>query len=371
MLPVHLYSAKTLEPWDWTTPWTTGIGGSEQSHLEAAIRLSNRRDLSVFSYIPMAQSSDVSTTPLRASWRESEAFKTVLESPEPGIFINYRDPEAFKHPKVDGHKYWFIAQDVDYAWDNETLAKVDRYICLCREHAHHTLKKYKALRGKVFVSSNGIRTDFIEHFEQQNPQIQRVPYRMLYASSPDRGLKLLLEQWWRIRERFPEATLNVAYGFNNIDTIIKAFGDRDRLALREDLNRLLHQDGVTWLGRLNVTQLLTEHFSSQVYASPSDWPETSGISYMEAMACGNFPVTTNYWAQGENVQHGWKVDGLPQKSELVRQLWLSNLYDALEQTDHNPQKGPPRCEMMAWARENFNWERIVDQWVLWIKEDSK
>ena len=95
---------------------------------------------------------------------------------------------------------------------------------------------------------------------------------------------------------------------------------------------------------------------------------------MESMACGAIPVTTNFWAQGHHAQAAplsYVVDGLPQKSELVKCLWLELLFEALELGEDDTDTYPPsRDALMSWARARYDWERIIDQWVGWIEQDN-
>src|SRR5579871_1479511 len=76
------------------------------------------------------------------------------------------------------------------------------------------------------ISGNGILT---KHFEAKN--VKRVPYRCIYTSNYTRGLEILLDNWNVIKEKVPEATLDVYYGrevwLDNkeqfLDTIDKKF----------------------------------------------------------------------------------------------------------------------------------------------------
>lgn len=359
----------TLEEWGPLKPWESGVGGSETGHLECAMRLA-KRGYQVISY-----------SPLPGGWHDSD-FKGVRWydvrkmdplPKEPAIILNYRSPKLFDVPKNPKHKYWFISQDVDYEgqWTEQGLANTDRFLALCQTHADYTLDKYPHLlvNNKVFISSNGIRTDYIEKL----PPLERQPYRMFWASSPDRGLLLLLENWFRIRERFPKAELRIAYGFNNMDTIINWQGPNSKLIeLRQALQQWSNQEGLTWLGRLPQDQVFKEWQQASVFPACSDWPETSGISYMEAMACGAIPVTTNFWAQGEHASAAplaYVSDSLPQKSELAKSMWLNNLYEALELTEKELSYPPSRHALELWARKRYDWERILDQWEGWLKTD--
>jgi len=90
MLPIYFISALTLENWDYDSPWATGIGGSETSHIECAIRLA-KRGYDVISHCPV---------PEYKSGRVHEGVKwlDINKQPfptEPCIVINYRHPQLF------------------------------------------------------------------------------------------------------------------------------------------------------------------------------------------------------------------------------------------------------------------------------------
>ncbi len=293
-----------------------------------------------------------------------------------GVCINYRSPALYAAPKPPGATWWYCSQDVDAGgWTDESLAKVDRYLCLCHDHARYTLDRYPSLAKRVYLSSNGVRDHYIAGLEQGGTLPgRRHPRRMFYASSPDRGITLLLREWWRVRERFPDAELRIAYGFDNLDKIVKSSPNDWRVAFKRDMEGLMHQDGITWLGRLPADRVYEEYFGASVYAAPHSFPETSGVAFLDAQACGCIPVTNNYWAIRDNVQHGYKVDGIPQNSDLVKHLWLTQLWRALEGKDMWEENGifeGHRVRMMSWARRNFSYDRWGQQWQQWLEEDLR
>jgi len=363
--PVVFHSSSALEDWDWTNPWEKGIGGSETSHIEMSQRLF-KKGYDVHSYAPTPWKSGSVTDDVGQEWTHYSLYKEYE-----GILINYRNPEVFDMKKPRRQKWWFVAQDVAYdTWTDERLSKVDRYLCLCYTHARDTIRRHPGIKDRVYVSSNGIRSDYIKKkLKKANPK-DRNPNRMLFPSSPDRGLRLLLEQWWRIREVNPDAELHVAYGFNNMEKIVQLMEGKDwRREYQEYLEHLLGQKGVYILGRINQDQLYDEWLKSGIWAHPTDFPETSCITCMDAQACGAFPVTNKYWAVGENVEWGWIIDGVPQKSELTMHRWLRNLYDAFE-TQKNDD-GIIRTYMQDWALKKYDWNNIVKQWEGWFREDFK
>lgn len=350
MSKIAIYSAFTLENWNWTTPDTTGIGGSETSHIEMSRRLAARGH-EIISFVPF---SGGDTFVDGVHWKDSDTLNSRIDQFVDYTWFVYRAPQFFDIVLPRG-KYYFVAQDVGYDFTPEQLAKIDGYICLCEEHCKYTAVRYPELKGRIFKSSNGIKCDLIEQIEKEN--IVRNPKKLIYASSPDRGLELILTDWFRIREFVPDAELHVFYGRNNMHKMMDR-GAEYLKPLDESLNRLKNQPGVYWRGRINQSDLIREMFSSSIWLYPSNWPETSCIQCMEMQACGVTPVTNRFWAVGENVFHGVMLDGIPQENSITR---MSLIHETIKLLN-TPQSEVERKEMMTDARDTFNWEKWVNQW---------
>lgn len=349
MSKIALFSAFTLENWNWTNPDTLGIGGSETSHIEQAKRLA-KRGHEVISFVPFGGGD---TKVDNVSWKDSDTVNMHLEKMQDFTWFVYRAPQFFDMDLPKG-KYFFVAQDVGYDFTPEQLAKIDGYICLCEDHCKYTLARYPALKGKIFKSSNGIRLDLIESIEAEN--ITRNPRKIIYASSPDRGLELILKDWFRIREFVPDAELHVFYGRNNMHKMMERGADYLK-PLNASLDALKDQPGVFWRGRINQPDLIREMFSAGIWWYPSDWMETSCIQCMEMQACGVTPVTNRLWAVGENVFHGVMLDGIPQKDNLTRMSLVHEVIGLLKE----PMPPAERAEMMLDSRQTFTWEKYVTQ----------
>ena len=380
MTDVAIVSTPTLERWDWRNP-ERGIGGSETSHVRMAQGL-KKAGVDVISYAPLPEDTPEDKTGLL--WRPSEDFRVS----DVRVTINYRDPKVFEAEKPAGAKWWFVAQDVDYPWDPEALAKVDRYLTLCPEHARYTKQRYPELHtsGRLFVSSNGIDAEGIRN---ETAEIKREPFRLTYASSPDRGLMLILENWFRVKERVPEAEIHVFYGFKNMEVIVSANGTSDwRFQYQARLQQLLKQPGVVWRDRVGQRELWREWAKTNLWFHPTDFPETSCITSMEAQACGAIPVTNRLWALKDNVRHGYLFDGIPQKSPRVKCEMIEAVVRHLRKTEANfgheiwddewftaeydwYGQHSRRDVMQGKAIVRFDWRNVVDQWGRWIEEDLK
>ena len=304
-----LHSSSTFEPWDWTAT-EKGIGGSETCHIEWAQRLA-RRGHEVISYAPVP--FDGSRFHEGVEWKH---FKSADFS-QPGTWLVFRAPEVvekFDLARTDQRRF-LICQDVWYP--SLTKARADKFeavIALCIEHGRYLIEQYSL--ENIGISSNGIASDRMWHVQTvgmgPTPYGGRNSHRIIYASSPDRGLLTLLRIFRRVREQVPDAELHIYYGWNNIDKAIAdwqkahpgATGSHPWKEAKADIERESAQPGVVWHGRIGQSDLWREYLRSGLWVYPTDFSETSCITCMEAQALGAIPVTRPYWPLAEHIQHG-------------------------------------------------------------------
>ncbi len=343
MKPIHIYSSIHLEPWSYKNPWTKGIGGSETCHIELVERMEKRR-LDVTSYCPLP---DIGK--FRKNWKHFLKADTKA----PGNWLVFRDPSFFDQDLNPDNKYIFVAQDVDYPWSPERLAKVSKYVVLCQKHKQYTENRYPELKNRIEVSSNGVRSEYISKLATP----PRNPNKIAYISSPDRGLELILDNWFRVIERCPEAELHVFYGFDNIQKLAQKMGGW-YVEYPQMLLQKMKQPGIYFRGRMGQKEIYNELLSTNIWWYPTDWPETSCIACMDAQACGAIPVTNNYWALQENILHGYKTKTIPQSDVIAKIKQI----DYIEKLIKNPDE-TLRSLMMHHARCHFDWERITNHYL--------
>lgn len=192
-------------------------------------------------------------------------------------------------------------------------------------------------------------------FELIEP-IVKDPHLIVYGSSYDRGLDILLAMWPEIRKAVPDARLRVFYGWNLFDV-----GYRDnpeRMAWKEKINKLMEQDGIQHLGRISHEAVNKEFEMAGVWAYPTYFGEISCITAMKAQAYGAVPCVIDYAALKETVQFGVKVKGDIYDKE-TKDLYLSSLIALLNDSKYQEEV---RKEMMPWAREHFAWSKVAKQW---------
>jgi glycosyltransferase involved in cell wall biosynthesis len=361
---VFFHSSPTIEAWSYSNPDSKGIGGSETSHIEMAWRLA-KRGFDVTSYVPGQLPGD-------EVWRDV-LWQNCLKADysAPGVWFIYRDPELLDRFRSDhpDQTLVFIAQDVDYeAATSERYLKLDKFVCLCEAHARYTGNAWPVLKDRIAISSNGLKPELVEKVLSMG--IERNPRRMMYASSPDRGLKNLAAVFKRVKEYVPDLELHTYYGFDNIDKIIAAAGkQRAYLFKREKENVLSLIEGVDGIyihGRLPQFELYQEWAKTGIFCHPSSFTETGFITEMEAMALGAVPITNPIWAARDHTKYGVLIEGNPDNDLMVRSRYVGEVLRLTSDVGIKFQD-EIRKEMMPWALEEFSWERYVDQWGSWIE----
>lgn len=350
----HLYSPLSLSTWN-PEDTETGIGGIETSVAEMAWRL-QRSGHDVTVYAPTGRP--------KAVWRGTTWVPTVgADFSQPGIWCLYRCPgivKRFDRSRQD-QKIWFMVQDWDYGWP--ALDSYDRAMVLCETHKKWLIDRHPELEPKITVTSNGVKVDLIQSLADE----RRNPKKIIFASSPDRGLMNLLHIFDYARKEVPDLELNVFYGFNGIESFIdNKDAHNAMLQLKWDIIEYASRmPGVRLRGRVTQTELYREWLSAGIFCYPSTFAELSFIAGQEAQCMGAIPVVSPVWAQGENVRHGYHVPGIPEET-LVQIRFAAQIVGlakdpGLQETIRN--------EMMAEARERCNWERYVVQWIRLAEED--
>lgn len=353
-MKLHFVAPNYIEPWDWRAIHK-GIGGSETSHIELAKRFA-ARGYEVVSYtkLPEGQCSYFEDV----HWRDL----SDLDLSDDGLFIVYRDLKIMDgFTPSSSRSAWLVCQDVDYAsWTPERADKFSLIMGLCRAHVSYLQSRHAESAHKIVLSGNGIPADEIL---KSTITEKRNPKRLIYSSSPDRGLIPLSKIFERAVESVPELELHIFYGLDNIEKLCKTAIDRAYWKPTFDVVEKLQQmPNVHWHGRVGQPELRSEIAKSGLWCYPTNFTETSCITSMEMQALGAIPITRPLWGLADNVQYGCFIDG-----DINDKLVLSRYVDAVVRMASNPEgQEAIRKPMMQHALARFNWERIADQWESWI-----
>lgn len=349
-------SPLSYEKWNWNNRDIGGIGGSETCHIEMAWRLA-KRGHQVINYVDLLSTND---SPSKQRWRRTIWHDiTEIDFSLPGIWIIFRAPDLVdKIEDFSSKECWLIMQDVDYpGMTEERLDKFNFLITLCPTHAQYIESKYPKQKDKIIISSNGLRMDLIRYLNILKADDTRDPNRLVWTSSPDRGLLTMIKIFKRAKEINPELTLHIYYGFNNIEKLAERYPYLKQVV--QEIFEEANSPGIYFEGRVPQDKLYHELSIAGIWCYPTEFTETSCISCMEAQAMGAIPITNPIWALANNLRGGIIIRGNAYTDQLVQARYVGEIIRLSKNIELQQRI---RKKMIPAAQACFNWERVVDQW---------
>lgn len=162
----------------------------------------------------------------------------------------------------------------------EKFQNFDKIMCLTPFHSNYVQAMQGVSKDKIWVTRNGINPErFLGPMPTKNPN------KIVFPSSPDRGLERAIKVMDKAREEFPDLELHVFYGIEHLDK----YGLKD---LRIKLDKMMKER--SWVKYHGATQQdeLTKHLKEAVvWLHPCDFIETSAITAIEMICAGVYPVT--------------------------------------------------------------------------------
>ena len=207
--------------------------------------------------------------------------------------------------------------------------------------------------AKFVVVPNGIDPDMFKW-----GKAKRDPYKLIYASSYDRGLEMVLRYGWPIiKKAVPQATLDIYYGWNLFDTSWK--DNPGMMAWKKEMVELMKQPGIRELGRVGQSKLIEEKSKAAIHYYPTTFEEIDCISVRESAAAGAVPVTTDYAALKEK-PYLVKVPGDPRDIETQTKI----AEKVVELLNNQPKLEGLRKQYQELAKKE-TWKWVAD---IWLKE---
>lgn len=180
-------------------------------------------------------------------------------------------------------------------------------------------------------------------------------HKLFYQSSYDRGLEHLLKMWPQIKLAFPDATLDIAYGWDLFDKM--NYNNPERMEWKKQMVTLMQQVDITEHGRIGKEQLTQIRKQCGVLAYPAHFTEISCISVMEAMRDGLVPVTTDLAALKETNDVGVMVSGDIYDNH-VKQEYLKALLEVMGNETLYKEK-QQKCLQKS---KKCSWDKVADKW---------
>ena len=319
-LLVKMYIGQGLEHWNPQTIMDQGCGGSETAAAQVAMNLTRSKHRALV-YAMDNQVWD------GAIFRHHSLWKP--QYPPADLVISSRQPDVFNQSVLANQK-WLWVHDIHCGpvLTPEVAGQLDAIVCLSHWHAGFLKRTYPWLAeceeldldwntpsyednvtvGQFHADAKLVRKpilaiigDGIDSKRFENLDLsQKKPHSFIWGSSPDRGLEQVLNLWPLIRQAWPDATIDIYYGWNYFDSSLGVSGQRE---FKARILELIKQEGVTWRGRIGQLQLAQEMARSQIwlYPPPHEFRETYCILAQELQAAGVVCFYRQNGALGETI----------------------------------------------------------------------
>lgn len=178
--------------------------------------------------------------------------------------------------------------------DKRVAEIIDGALLISDWHADSLCKASGFPREKAYVIRNGVHLPYFEGSEE------RVRKRLIYSSTPFRGLQFLPSIYAELKKKHPDMEMHVfsAYKVYEGPRGYDARLEQQYEQLKQELQRL---PDVYVHGNVLQKELAREFMKSSILAYPNTFAETGCITAMEAQAAGCAIVSTDLAALKETV----------------------------------------------------------------------
>lgn len=204
--------------------------------------------------------------------------------------------------------------------------------------------------SKIYQTRNGI---IASRFDPSGPWPAKDLTKVVFPSSPDRGLDRAMRIMDRVREVHPELKLHVYYGIEHLPQWGHA-------ALHDRLVEMMKErPWVIYHGATQQDKLVEELKAAVIWLHPADFIETSCITAKEMLASGVYPVTRRLGGLRDTLA-GAERDGMATllDSDCVTEGEYQLYIDAtLEAIQHR------KWERVQIDAKAHSWEHVAEEWL--------
>ncbi len=242
-----------------------------------------------------------------------------------------------------------------YVWCHDLVCQgadrsenYDKIIALSGFHKSYLIEANRVKEEKIVLGFNGIDP---ENFKSK---FEKDPLKVVFSSSPDRGLIQTIEICRIARESSGlDIKLHCFYGFDNMRKGGQGeWADRIEAKIKEN-------SFVTMHGQV-TKEVLMQHFKeAAVWLYPADFIETYCITAIESLCAGTWPIVRRMGALPYTLKEAIEKDmcdflDVEAKDESSFKIWADALVEAIKEEKWRMVKVDP---------EMYSWERVADHFI--------
>jgi len=289
-------------------------------------------------------------------------FPAFNKSNKIKIFISQTNPNIFKTQEIDANLSAFWTGGTHTVRANQPLkekeiySKIGKFIFKSKWQADEFVKYLGIDKQKVFVSRNGVDLSLFK-----DTSVKRDRYRLIYTSTPYRGLDVLLDIFPRVRKDFPELKL---YVFSDMEV----YGMPKGSAMEEykEYFKKIDQPGVFNMGNVKLKDLAREYMKTYIHAYPSHFEETSCNAAIQAQAAGVPTITSKLAALKETIIDNKTGKLIPGNAHsMLYKFRFINELKKLLADEKKWKEMSSNC--LERAKNYYSWEIVAKEWLEELK----
>lgn len=334
---IFTYKVQGMEPWD-PDSIKGGINGSE----EAAIYISQK--LAKLGYKVFVL-GDPPKNSVHALQEANPRFVSTdfNDGSMFDIAISWRMPWNAETLKKRAHKVYLWPHDTcSFPVSEAQINGFDDVLWLSEWQRKQWISTNPGFAKFTKIFGNGINP------EQFRPRLETAnPHSCVYGSNYARGLEILIDIWPKIKKKFPNARLDVYYGWRHWGLI----PPEKEAKMREQIKNLASLD-VHEHGQVGHDELNRAYENASIWAYPCIGLETFCITGLRTQLAGALPVIIEGSALEETVRHGFKC--------VRSEEYCDTLMKAMEYAEKMTLE--ERKKMGDFILQEYTWEVIAKKW---------
>lgn len=240
--------------------------------------------------------------------------------------------------------------------DERILSVIDKIVFVSEWQKEQFLKHFPIPAKKAVVIKNAIEPTP----EQVKPH---VPFRLIYTSTPFRGLDVLLDAFTLLDRH--DIELHIYSGMSLYGSE-RAAEDARFESLYE---RARNMPGVFYHGVVPNEAVRTALQEAHIFAYPNTWEETSCLSLIEAMSAGTLAVIPEYGALPETASGFARSYPFIADKKKHAKRFASELAAAID-CFWDIETQQRLCEQKAFFDTHYSWDARKEEWTALLSNVS-
>lgn len=332
--------------WDDKIYKEKGIGGSETAAVEVAEWVKKKTGRRVIVFHTREENR---LSPNGVEYRRVEEMPEYFKKYKPKAHIAWRHTAKLTDAKTFVWCHDLLTPELD------KLENYDKVIALTQFHKNYLQGMLGVPPEKILVSRNGIDPERFRLTEE----IKTNPNKIIFSSSPDRGLTWAIHIVEKARETNPDLELHVFYGLENL----RKSPHKHLNEIADGVEKLINEkDWIKYHGNVTQSELAIHMREAAVWLYPATFIETFCITALEALSSGTYPIArdigalTNTLAEAANNNMARLLDLSPIEPEN-QDVWASALCNAIKER---------RWENVHVNTNLYSWESVSEEFIRFL-----